>query len=89
MMDIKEFGTSDVILGALAVIGMGVLAVKKLLNVIGFDLVKKNGNGTCKHHGEVCQALEAGEEKFRVIEQKLDDMPDRIITLLQKTKGLL
>ncbi len=49
----------------------------------------RNGNGTCKHHGEICQALEAGEDKFRVIEKKIDAMPQKIITLLRDTKGLL
>ena len=73
------------------IIGSGIACFAGGAKAMKVYFGRKNGSGgsTCKDHGKVCQALETGEEKFRVIEQKLDDMPLKIITLLKDTKGLL
>lgn len=89
MTDIKTWINSETVLGGLVILGAGVLAMKKILNAFGWDVIRKNGSGTCKDHGKVCQALSTGEERFQEIDKKLDDMPLKIITLLKDTKGLL
>ena len=91
MPDLKELGTPETILGITALLGMGILAMKKLLNMFGLDVVKKNGNDAkvCFAHESIVGALEQGNRRFLEIDRKLDEMPGKIIGLLKDTKGLL
>jgi hypothetical protein len=52
-----------------------------------------NGNGgevrVCQHHEAIASSLSVGEKRFEKLEQKIDDMPGKVVTLLRDTKGLL
>lgn len=91
MAEFKQLGTPETILGIAAILGMGLFGMKKLLNFIGLDIVKKNGNGAkvCPAHESIVGALDQGNRRFLEIDRKLDEMPAKIIGLLKDTKGLL
>lgn len=96
--------TSPEIIGG-AVSGAGLLGValgvlKKIGSIkLGGITLSWNGNGkaytapaditVCRHHEAIATSLSVGEKRFEKLEQKIDDMPGKVVTLLRDTKGLL
>lgn len=89
MVDFKDLTTKETVLGGLFVLGLMVLVMRKVLNIFGFDIVRKNGNGkpsaadlgatylTREKHADLC--LIRGLETQSYIAKELKKHTDEII----------